>query len=514
MKKLDFSWIQRPGFPGHFFAFALGTLLPFSFAPYHVWPLQLLSVALFYFSIQSLSPKTALWRGWWFGFGTYAAGVSWVYISIHVYSNTPQIPAFVLTLIFVAGLAWFFAIMTYCYQKWFANKPWGFLSFAAVWVGFEWIRSWFLTGFPWLYLGDAHINTWLAGWAPVFGVYAISFIIALSAAYVINQWGNRQFKQHAVLLSPWLFGVLLSFIPWTEPVKTSQVVAIQANIAQERKWLSEEIYPTLEKYRSATEEHWQADVVLWPETAITVLHHQAKEYLKFLDESGKENSTAIITGIPYQQGPQEAYPGAYHNSILGLGLADGIYHKQKLVPFGEYMPLPDSWRPLLGFFNIAMSQFRPGHADQIGLKYESDELSYGIAPFICYEVVYPDFAAKMAKDSGLLVTISNDAWFGHSIGPKQHLGIARMRALENGRYLLRATNTGITALIDHKGQVVEQLPQFEYGILQADAHIMQGNTPFMIWRSWPVLLLVIISLGLCIWLARKQSFTSQTSSQS
>ena len=141
----------------------------------------------------------------------------------------------------------------------------------------------------------------------------------------------------------------------------------------------------------------------------------------------------------------------------------------------------------------------------------SNNLTYDIAPFICYDIVYPDHVARFAKDTGLLITISNDAWFGHSIGPLQHFAIARMRALENGRYLLRSTNTGITALIDHKGQVVERVPQFEYAVLNAQAHVMTGNTPFNIWGSWPIL--IVIWLGLLIISLRQSRFWPRNSSQ-
>ncbi len=499
------SLINRPGFPGHFFALLCGAILPFSFAPYDLWPLQLISVGLLFLSLKSLTPKQAMWRGWWFGLGTYAAGVSWVYVSIHIYSHTPAIPAFFMTLFFVAGLAWFFAAMTYCYQKFFAHFTLSFLSFACIWLIFEWSRSWFLTGFPWLFLGDAHINSPLKGFAPLIGVYGIGFLVVLSAAFIFDSAWQKQWKKNLTLLAmPWILGGLLSLMSWTQPVENGDinVVAIQGNIPQERKWLPEEIYPTLEKYRSASEKNWQADLILWPETAITVLHHQAQEYLKFLDEEGQKNSSVLITGIPYQQGQQEAFPGAYHNSILALGQGSGLYHKQRLVPFGEYMPLPQSWRPLLDFFNIPMSEFQPGSATQKKLSANTRGIDYTIAPFICYDIAYPDFVATLARDTGFMVTISNDAWFGTSIGPKQHLGLARMRSLENGRYQLRSTNTGITALIDDKGNIVDKLPQFEYGVLNTQAKIMKGNTPFNIWGSWPVLLL---SFGVLVFIRIKKS---------
>ena len=492
-----FSWINRPGFPGHFFALLCGAILPFSFAPYDLWPLQFISVALLFISLKSLTPKQAMWRGWWFGLGTYAAGVSWVYVSIHIYSNTPAIPAFFMTLFFVSGLAWFFAFMTYSYQKFFSKHSLQYLSFACVWLLFEWSRSWFLTGFPWLFLGDAHIDSPLKGFAPLIGVYGIGFIVVISAAFVCDKEWQGQWQKNLLLLSlPWLLGSGLSFVSWTQPVENGEinVAAIQGNIPQERKWLPEEIYPTLEKYRSASEKNWQADLILWPETAITVLHHQAQEYLQFLNEEGQKNNTTLITGIPYQQGQTETYPGAYHNSILALGQGSGLYHKQRLVPFGEYMPLPQSWRPLLDFFNIPMSEFQPGLNTQDRLKASSHNIDYLIAPFICYDIAYPDFVSQLARDTGLMVTISNDAWFGTSIGPKQHLGLARMRSLENGRYQLRSTNTGITALINDKGDIVKKLPQFEFGVLEAQAVIMTGNTPFNLWGSWPVLLFSLAGL--------------------
>jgi apolipoprotein N-acyltransferase len=504
---LDLHSIQRPGLLGHFFALVCGALIPFSFEPYNLWPLQIVAISLFYFSIKDLSSRQAMWRGWWLGLGLFASGVSWVYVSIHDFSNTPAPLAALMTLLFVMGLAWFFAFMTMFYQYFFADKKLTYLSFAAVWILFEWSRSWFLSGFPWLFLGDAHINSSLKGFAPVFGVYSIGFIITLMSAYIVDAYnkaissnsGSHNFKNimknvAPILLAPWVVGAFLSIFEWTEKQADVQVVAIQGNIPQERKWLPEEIYPTLEKYRSASEKNWDADVILWPETAITVLHHQAKEYMKYLNDEGKKTNTALITGIPYQQGKAEAKPGRYHNSIVGLGDASGLYHKNKLVPFGEYMPLPDSWRPLLSFFNIPMSQFVGGQLQQDPIVVNAENLQYNIAPFVCYDVVYPDYVAAQSKDSGMIITISNDAWFGLSNGPLQHLGIVKMRAVENGRYILRSTNTGVTALIDNRGQVVDQLPQMEFGVLRAKAEIRTGNTPFNIWGSWPILLFCFVLL--------------------
>lgn len=494
---LIFNWIQRPGFPGHFFALLCGALLPLSFAPYYFFIIPVISICFFYFSLKQLTPKQAMWRGWWFGLGVFSAGVSWVYVSIHIYSHTPWALASLMTLFFVASLAWFFALMTWVFQKYFSRKPLPYLAFAILWMLFEWTRSWFLNGFPWLFVGDAFVNTPLTGLAPVFGVYSISILVAFWATFLVDwQWKMHPKQGAAFIVAPIIIATFLSFISWTQPIENGdiQVVAIQANIPQERKWLAEEIYPTLEKYRTASEANWDSQLILWPETAITVLHNQAQEYLKFLDDEGKANNTALITGIPYQQGQDEAIPGAYHNSILALGEGSGIYHKKKLVPFGEYLPLPESWRSLLTFFNIPMSEFRPGAPAQPLLSISSEQLNYQVAPFICYDIVYPDYVASQAKDSGLLITISNDAWFGYSNGPLQHLGIVRMRAIENGRYVLRSTNTGITALIDPQGKIVDSLPQFKYGVLKTQAQVMTGNTPFNIWGSYPIIIFGMLVL--------------------
>jgi apolipoprotein N-acyltransferase len=175
-------------------------------------------------------------------------------------------------------------------------------------------------------------------------------------------------------------------------------------------------------------------------------------------------------------------------------MGEGLYHKQKLVPFGEYIPLEQAIRGLLPFFDLPMSSFKQGDKKQALLKVEKDEKLFLIAPFICYEIVYPEFVADMAKNSDLLITISNDAWFGDSLGPKQHMAIAQMRALETQRYLLRSTNTGITALVNHKGEIVKQLPTKQRATLTALAQTRQGSTPFMQFGLWPLFIITILIL--------------------
>lgn len=496
-----FSLFTRPGLPGHFFALAAGALFPLGFAPWFFWPVSLISLAALYFSLHKLPARSALWRGWWYGLGAYGVGVSWVYISIHVHSYTPAPLAVLMTFLFIAFIAWFFAGFAWLFRK--LGDQYQIFIFALCFTFFEWLRSWLLTGFPWLYLGDGFIDTPLSGFAPVGGVFLLGFIGCLSAVYLLQCLQNKHFKRAALLVLPWLAGFALQQVHWTTAGQPLQVVAIQGNIDQDQKWQAEQLFPTLETYRKASEANAEADLILWPETAITVLPQQAEEYLDYLNSFAQNSDTTLITGIPYQQGADEPLPGAFHNSILALGNGSGIYHKQKLVPFGEYVPFAHQLRGLLNFFDIPMSEFTPGRSDQALLQARLGDTHFQIAPFICYEIVYPALVAEMSKDAQLMLTISNDAWFGDSIGPLQHFASVRMRAVENGRYLLRGTNTGITALIGPDGKVVDRIAQFKYGVLNSEAALMTGTTPYQYWGNWPVLLLLATGF-MFVYLRRRQ----------
>jgi len=236
-----------------------------------------------------------------------------------------------------------------------------------------------------------------------------------------------------------------------------------------------------------TEEHWDKDIILWPETAIPIPQDQAGKIIDHIEERLGENST-LISGIPWYGYSGEIEDYTFHNSILAAGGGEGMYHKQKLVPFGEYVPLQGLLRGLIGFFDLPMSSFTPGPGQQSGLSATDTRLM----PYICYEVAYPDFVAFNARNTGMLVTISNDGWFGDSIGPLQHLQLARMRALETGRYMLRGTNNGVTAIINEKGQITERIPQFQRAVLTGEVFSATGSTPYMQTGSWPVLTLAVI----------------------
>jgi apolipoprotein N-acyltransferase len=279
-------------------------------------------------------------------------------------------------------------------------------------------------------------------------------------------------------------------VDWTEPGGLRRAALVQGNVDQATKWLPENRLPIAAHYRQLSAPHWGVDLIVWPEAALTLFEHQAAELLAALDEQGRASGTGLVLGIP----ALEVRPGdeiVFQNAALALGAAKGRYVKRRLVPFGEYVPLETLLRGLITFFDLPMSHAEPGAWQQPPFRLGEGSASMAI----CYEIVYPELSRA---DVNLLLTISNDTWFGHSIGPRQHLAIARMRALENGRWLLRATNNGVTAIVDPRGQVTARLPQFEAGVLTGGFRLMSGRTPFNRLGDWPLHLLLVVAAAVLL----------------
>lgn len=461
-----------------------GALVTLSLAPYSIWPASILGCALLAYLLASCTPAQAARRGWLFGCGLFGTGASWVYVSIHVYGNASVGLAIFLTALFCGGLALLHAIQAWIYARFVRPLPGGMLlGFAAVWVLGEWTRSWLLTGFPWLYLGYAHIDTWLAGWAPITGVFGLSFTVVFSASCLFLAWRRHQtatlVSYTGLLATLWVGGLMLKPIEWVAPAAEQplNVAIYQPNIPLQQKW-DRRYYPAiLQQYELALRPLFAQDLVLWPEAAIPRVYDQARDFFDPISRRATLSDTALITGVPTRR------DGRYFNSVITLGQGSGQYDKQRLVPFGEYVPLEDWLRGTIDFFNLPSSHMSRGSSQQGPLRAGN----YRVAPLICYEVVYPQLAAKAAENAELLITISNDSWFGRSIGPLQHLEMARMRALENGRYLLRGTNNGVSAIVDHRGQVVAQTEQFVEASLIGEAQVMLGHTPFTSFGSAPLL---------------------------
>jgi apolipoprotein N-acyltransferase len=471
-----------------------GASITLSLAPFALWPASLVGCAVLAYLLARCTAAQAAWRGWLFGVGLFGSGASWVYVSIHVYGNAGVPLAVLLTALFCLGLGLLHALQAWLYVRLVRPLPGGMLlGFAALWTLGEWLRGWLLTGFPWLYLGYAHTDTWLAGWAPITGVYGLSFAIAFSGSCLFLAWRSRQaatlVSYGGLLATLWIGGLMLRPIEWVAPAseRPLSVAIYQPNIPLEEKW-DRRAYPNiLRQYRDSLVSLFRHDVILWPESAIPRVYDRARDFLDPIARRASLSDTTLITGIPTRDAA-----GRYHNSIIALGIGAGQYDKQRLVPFGEYVPLERWLRGLIDFFDLPMSDFSAGDRSQGALRAGN----HRVAPLICYEVAYAGLAATSARNAELMVTISNDTWFGRSIGPLQHLQIARMRALENGRYVLRGTNNGVSAIIDHRGRVVARSEQFVETVLTGKAQVMLGHTPFTSFGSTPLLASLLVLLVL------------------
>ena len=484
---------ERPSWFYNIVALICGTLLPFAFAPLNLYPLAIVIPGLLFWCWQHATPRQALWRGYLFGLGLFGVGVSWVYIAISDFGFTSAPVAMLLTSIFVAFLAWFPAL-----QGWLSvvlvrrsQSTWSWLFFPLLWVLFEWIRGWFMTGFPWLNLGYSQIDSVLAGYAPIFGVYALSVFSVLSGALLwqlSTAYRRSMVIGMVVMLVVWAAGFSLQTMKWTQPIdKPLNVAIVQGNLPQITKWDPEQIMHRMQTYADLSQPHWgKQDLIVWPENALTILWQDVPaSFRDSLMENIKRSGTSLIIGLPY--GEVET---AYYSSLLVLGDTPGVYHKRHLVPFGEYVPLAGVLRKIGGFFNLPMSGFSAGEKQQAHLQVAGQL----VAPSICYEDAFGEELIDFLPQATLLVNGSNNAWYGDSWAPHQHLQIARMRALETGRELIRATTTGISACVDHHGEMVQASPQFETVVLQGQVQPRQGATPFVRWGNWPVLILLWLML--------------------
>ena len=471
-----------------------GALGVFAFAPFSFWPAFAITVFVFtWLTLRASSGKQAWWLGFAVGLGYFGAGVSWVYVSIATYGQVGALVSFIITLGFVALLAAFYALAATISWRLFVNRP--YLSKALVisisLLFTEYLRSQVFTGFPWLLPGYAMQHSYLFEFSAIGGIWLLSFVSLLSFTLAISLFCSHNKRFDALLLiitlAIWGSAWQLTLTPpkWVTIDATLKTTLVQGNVSQDEKWLAEQAAPTLEYYQQTTLDNLGSDLVVWPETAITYLYHQAKPYLDDFNQTLAEQHTTLITGIPYW----DKTKNTYYNAVWASGDGFGLYFKQRLVPFGEYIPFQEIVGKLLDLFGMPMSMFSRGDSNQPVLQVGN----WGAAPFICYEIVYPEQVRKLVRDSDFLVTISNDGWFGNSIGPLQHLQIAQFRAKESGRYLIRATNTGVSAVINEQGQITAALPQFIRTSLTTSVGIASGITPYVQYGN-----LVCISLLLLL----------------
>ena len=476
----------------NWFSFVAGFTLVLAYAPFSLWCLTLFIPALWFKIIEGVSVRVATKQGFLFGLGWFCSGISWVHVSIDQFGGLPLAISLLLMLLLCLYLALFPALACYLSARLSHNKQLNLWILPALWLISEYCRSVFLTGFPWLSLGYSQIDGPLAVYAPIIGEIGITCLILIINILLFNILFKEKFhlsflsSRYAVSLASIMvltFG--LQNITWVEPTgKTVKTALVQANIAQDIKWAPEQEWPTMLKFLDLTRVNYDAELIIWPESAVPSWEPAVQDYLHTVNSSANLNNSAIITGIlNYDNQTND-----YFNALIVLGNKhnkDGEgdysynhknrYYKNHLLPIGEFVPFGDILRPLAPFFNLPMSSFSRGSYVQPNLI--ANDLH--ILPLICFEIAFPrQLAANFTDETNLLLTVSNDAWFGDSHGPHQHLEIARMRALEFGRPLLRSTNNGVTAVVDHQGKIIKTIPQFEEAVLKAEINLVSGITPY------------------------------------
>ena len=466
-------------------ALVAGAALVLSFAPYELVWLAPLSLATLILLWDSTTSRQAFWIGYCFGLGLFTAGTYWLYISLNILGGLWPPMALLLMFGLIAVMALYVALSG-SLAVWLTPAG-GFLRWVIVvpasWVLMEWLRGWLFTGFPWMSVGYSQIETPLGALAPVVGVYGVSAVTVFYGGLIVSvvQEGAFVRRLTAIVVSALGLAGLLALEPveWSvAEQKELQVTLVQGAVPQELKWLPAQLEPTLELYQRLSFEQVPRDLYIWPEAAVPAFPFEIPDFLQNLNDKLHSQGSQLFTGIL----TYDIERGEYRNTLWALGGEEGMYFKRHLVMFGEYFPLPDFAKRLLRIMNLPSESISAGAANQALLVVKG----IPVAATICYEIAFGAEQLQFFPAAQLLVNVSNDGWFGDSIAPHQHLQIGQMRARETGRYLLRATNTGVTAVVDAQGRVISRLPQFEPGVINANVRAYSGATPYISFGNWPV----------------------------
>jgi len=470
-----------------------GAVLVSAYAPFSFWWLTFVCPTILYVVIAYQTARTAALLGFVFGLFFFGFGVPWTFNSIHEFGHAPAVLSAILAALLVVILALFpacvAAITTYLHSNKVIDIS-SAITFTCLWVFFEWIRGWIFTGFPWLLIGHVHHSGPLQGVLPLFGSFGASWVAILIGclASVLLLAKNKLKIVSAVSLM--MIAVSLYFanqIIWTSAdAEQLEVVLIQGNISQEMKWDKSKHPYIMEKYLQMSKKHFDADIIIWPETAIPTYYSMVKDsFIPKVGQTAVENNLDYLIGIF----TFDSENGRVYNSVMTLGSELGFYRKQHLVPFGEYLPFRGVLTFLDKYIDLPMADISSGEGRPlVRLK------GHPVGSSICYEAVYGNEVIEAFPEAKFLVNVSNDAWFGNSLAPHQHLEITRSRAVETGRYLLRATNTGISAVIDPQGVIINKSVQFQDDVVRATINPYSGATLYARWGNWGIISIVIIYL--------------------
>ena len=484
-----------------------GALIPLSFAPFNtLHPVfsYLIFFPLTLFLWQLLNTRTTrqgFYTGWLFGIGLFAVGVSWLYVAIHDFGRAHWSLAALFTGLFIAFLALYYALTGWLIVK-LKNSlrmPQALLVLfyiPLIWVFMEWVRSWFLTGFPWLLNGYPMIQTPLAGYAPLIGIYGLSFLVVLLSALPLAR--IRPIASIIAVLIIFAGGAWLTTVQWSHSQgQALKVAMVQGNVDQAVKWNKAQLEKTKAHYVSLSKPLWSKyDIIVWPENAIPSFYHNLEQSFYYqLRRQAKQTGSELVAGLPVYN----AQTQHYYNAVTNLGGKQGFYYKTHLVPFGEYVPLASVLRGLMHFFNMPMSGFSAGSQQQPLLTIKG----YPVVTTLCYEDVFSPAVIKDIPQAYFMINLSNNGWYGDSFAPPQHLEMARMRALETSRDLIRSTTSGITALVDNRGQVKASGTQFKAVVVSGKIQPRQGITPYVYYGNYPLYALFILAGLYLFWLKQK-----------
>ena len=470
-----------------FLFFLLGVAFTLVFAPFNLYILTSIFMMPVFFVCLRSTPKQAAIYLFFFGFGHFLSGVYWVYISIHTFGNAPFWIALLLMFGLVVLMSSYFYLAGYLIS-WLVSGQSSLLILVgpSVWVLFEWIKGWIFSGFPWLSIGYSQIDTFLSGWGPVLGVYGVSwFLLFSSTAFLHFYLKKRYFSALSIILLPYLFGALLLSYSWTEDLDQPIAISIiQGGISQDLKWKNEQLPKTMDLYLQATLNTENDSFVIWPEVAIPASLDQFESYVDLLQKHLKRTNKKLAIGVLEKD---ESSTHSYNSMMFLDGENRQFYRKRHLVPYGEYFPVPNfvrQWMRMQGLPNLDLLK---GEDNQELIEFK--ERVY-LATAICYEIAFGSEQLYAFPEANILLNISNDAWFGNSIAPHQHLQITRMRALETGRYLIRSTNNGISAFINPQGRLQKRSGQFEFEILSSYVQARIGLTPYVMFGNWPIIVII------------------------
>lgn len=493
-------------------AFCAGALGVLAFAPFFFWPLALISIAgLFWLLIKANTRKRAALIGFAWGMGLFAVGVSWLYISLHEFGGMPAALAVFFIALFCAYLS-LFPMLAAILAQWLRARSSAAPSvmllviLPACFVLGEIARGWFLTGFPWLIMGYTQtpggiLPAPLVGLAPIVGAFGISWAMAVTAgALVLLRTSTGKMRSGVLVLTGWVAAIALGFIAWSTPAGAPITAALlQGNIPQSLKWRGDQVIPTLQNYRDLVVAS-PARLVIMPETALPYRYEEAdQDYLGQMKAAVAARGGDLIAGsITFDVKHDEPRMRIAYNSAISVGASPSQrYDKKHLVVFGEFVPSMLSW--VMQWLSIPMDSLGRGTTYPKPMQLAGTK----VAVNICYEDAFGSEIAVQFPEAELLVNVSNMAWFGRSLAADQQAQFSQMRSLETARWSLRSTNSGVTAAINERGEIVKALPQYTRGALEVAAQPRTGMTPYVWWRDWPVLLGLMLAFGVV--LKRKQA---------